>query len=173
MTTIRRVYVIGFMGSGKSTAGKKIAAALGWKFTDLDREIELKEGKSVNDIFSSSGEEYFRDLEEKILSGLNITTDSIISTGGGTPCYRNNMDFMIKTGVVVYLRMSPSQLSSRLEGDSDSRPLIRNLQKTELLQYISAKLADREKYYLRATIITDGFDLDIKALCEMINARAV
>jgi shikimate kinase len=170
MTTIRRVYVIGFMGSGKSTACRKIASALGWQFIDLDREIELKEGKSVNDIFSSSGEAYFRDLEEKTLFNLNTSSHSIISTGGGTPCYRDNMDFMIRTGLVVYIRMTPSQLRSRLEGDSASRPLIKDLKGTELLQYISGKLAEREKYYLRAAIKVDGLDLDIKALCDQIRA---
>jgi shikimate kinase len=168
MTAIRRVYVIGFMGSGKSTASKKLAAALGWQFVDLDREIELKAGKSIREIFTSSGEEYFRALEEKTLLNLKTGSDSIISTGGGTPCYGENMDFMIKTGLVVYLSMTPSQLKSRLEGNAASRPLIKDLQETELLHYISDKLAEREKYYTRATIIVDGFDVDIKALSDLI-----
>jgi shikimate kinase len=170
MTTIRRVYVIGFMGSGKSTASKKLAAALGWQFIDLDREIELKAGKSIKEIFSNSGETYFRELEEKTLLNLKSGSDSIISTGGGTPCYGENMDFMIRTGLVVYLRMTPSQLMSRLEGEAASRPLIKDLKKTDLLQYISDKLAEREKYYLRATIKVDGLNLDIKALCDQIRA---
>jgi shikimate kinase len=171
MTTTRRVYIIGFMGSGKSTTGKRLALALGWKHIDLDKEIELSEGKSIKDIFSSAGEAHFRDLEEKTLLNLKTDTNSVISTGGGTPCFGNNMDFMVRTGVVIYLKMTPSQLKSRLEGKGTSRPLIREVKQTELLQYIADKLSEREKYYLRATLIVNSLDLDIKSLSEQISKR--
>jgi shikimate kinase len=171
MTITRRVYVIGFMGSGKSTVSKKLASFLGWQIIDLDKEIELKEGRSIKDIFSSSGEEHFRKLEAETLFNLKTSADTIISTGGGTPCYGNNMDFMIRTGIVVYLRMTPSQLKRRLEGKAASRPLIRDISKARLLQYITTKLSEREKYYLRASIIVDSLDLDIKALGDLIRTR--
>ncbi len=171
MTAIRRVYVIGFMGSGKSTASKKLSSTLGWQFIDLDKEIELKAGKSIKDIFSSSGEDHFRKLEEETLFNIITSTNTIISTGGGTPCYGSNMDFMIRSGIVVYLRMTPAQLKSRLEGKAASRPLIRDVNKAELLQYISNKLSEREKYYLRASIIVDSMNLDIKALANLISAN--
>jgi shikimate kinase len=171
MTTLRRVYVIGFMGSGKSTASKKLSSILGWQFIDLDKEIELKAGKSIKDIFSSSGEDHFRKLEEETLFNIITSTNTIISTGGGTPCYGSNMDFMIRSGIVVYLRMTPAQLKSRLEGKAASRPLIKDVNKSELLQYISNKLSEREKYYLRASIIVDSMNLDIKALAKLISAN--
>jgi len=171
MATVRRVYVIGFMGSGKSTASRKLASALGWNFMDLDKVIELNAGKSIKDIFSVSGEDHFRKLEEKTLFNLKTSSDTIISTGGGTPCYGSNMDFMIKTGIVVYLRMTPAQLKSRLEGKAASRPLIRDISNAGLLQYITNKLSEREKYYLRASIIVDSMNLNIRALANLIRVN--
>jgi shikimate kinase len=168
MTTGRRVYIIGFMGSGKSTVSKKLAATLDWEFIDLDKEIERNAGKPIRMIFSTSGEDHFRKLEEKTLFNLNINTDTVISTGGGTPCYGSNMDFMNRTGLVIYLKMTPGQLQSRLKGRAASRPLISGKNNTELLQYISDKLLEREKYYLKASIIVDSIDLDINALCNLV-----
>jgi shikimate kinase len=168
MTAGRRIYIIGFMGSGKSTAGKKLAAILGWQFIDLDSEIELKADKAIEDIFSLFGEDHFRELEAETLLNLKTGSDAVISAGGGTPCHGSNMDFMISTGIVVYLKMTPEQLKSRLEESTGGRPLINNLNKTELLKYITDKLSEREKYYLKASIIIDGINLDIKSLSNMI-----
>jgi shikimate kinase len=171
MTAVRRVYIIGFMGSGKSTISKKLAANLGWQFIDLDKEIELKAGKSIRDIFSASGEGFFRKLETETLFNLKTALNTVISTGGGTPCHGSNLEFMNKTGLVVYLKMTPAQLKSRLEGRKASRPLIAEISKNKLLGYISDKLLEREKYYLRASIIVDSIDLDIKYLTDTIKTR--
>jgi shikimate kinase len=171
MTSVRRVYVIGFMGSGKSTASRKLASTLGWKVIDLDKEIELKTGKSIKDIFSSSGEDHFRKLEAETLFNIKTSSDTVISTGGGTPCFGSNMDFMINTGIVIYLRMTPAQLKSRLEGKAASRPLISSISNAKLLQYISDKLSEREKFYLKASIIVDSIDLNINVLSNLIRAR--
>ena len=170
MTAGRRVYIIGFMGSGKSTAGRKLASSLGWKFIDLDKEVERIAGQSVKEIFSTLGEDHFRETEANVLFGLITEDDTVISAGGGTPCRGSNMDFMTATGIVVYLKMTPSQLNSRLEGSSVSRPLLNNLAGDELLEYISHKLAEREEYYLKAQIITDGISLDIKALSKKVES---
>jgi shikimate kinase len=171
MASTGRVYIIGFMGSGKSTAGKELAYALGWYFLDLDEEIESKAGKSIKDIFSEHGEEHFRQMESNILMGLETDKDSVISAGGGTPCFGSNMDFMLKTGLVVYLKMTPAQLKSRLENSLHNRPLINNIGEADLLPYITTKLSEREKHYLRAPIIIDVISLDIKVLAEMIRTR--
>ena len=171
MVTGRRIYIIGFMGSGKSTAGKKLAATLGWQFLDLDTQIERQEGQSIKDIFSSQGEDHFREIESKTLLNLNTSENTVISTGGGTPCYSNNMDYLISTGLVVYLKMTPGQLMSRLERSTRDRPLIKKLNKKELLKFISDKLLEREEYYLKASLIVKGTDLDIKALNDIINER--
>jgi len=168
MAAGKRVYIIGFMGCGKSTAGKKLAATLGWQFIDLDKEIELKAGKAIKDIFSTSGEDFFRALETETLLGLKTNSDTVISTGGGTPCHRRNMDFMISTGLVVYIKMTPGQLKNRLEKSIGGRPLMSKISTAELLKYITDKLSEREEYYLKASIIIDGINLDINALSDIV-----
>lgn len=165
-----RVYIIGFMGSGKSTAGKKLASVMGWQFIDLDKEIELKAGKPIKEIFSSDGEARFRTLESETLKGLSLKQNTVISCGGGTPCNSNNIDFMLLTGTVVYLEMTPGQLKSRLEGSKDSRPLIKDISPDELIDFISTKLSEREEYYRRASIIVKGISLDINLLAKKILA---
>ena len=155
------VFLVGFMGSGKSTAGKKLAASLGWSFIDLDRKIEEKAGKTIPEIFSSEGEAAFRKLETEILRTFKSCTRTIISTGGGTPCHGDNMDFMLETGVTVYLRLSPDQLVERLMGSTEERPLLKNIPDSGLRGFIETRLADRESYYNRANVIVDGINLDI------------
>lgn len=166
----RRVYIIGFMGSGKTTVGKKLAAELGWHFLDLDKQIELQTGRLIKDIFHFSGEDNFRKLEAETLFNLKTAGDIVISTGGGTPCYGTNLEYMKSTGLVIYLKMTPRQLKRRLEGSSGDRPLINHLSKSELLKYISDKLSEREDYYLKASLVVDGINLDIKTVSSIIIA---
>jgi shikimate kinase len=167
-TPVKRVYLIGFMGSGKSTAGKKLAGKLGWDFIDLDAEIEKNEGRPVRRIFSEKGEDYFRELESKTLRNLQTLKDSVISSGGGTPCFLNNLEFMKQTGKVVYLKMKPSQLKKRLEQGIEERPLLKEKSGDELVKYITKILAEREKFYLDADLIVDGMSLDINDLCKKL-----
>lgn len=164
----RKIYIIGFMGSGKTTVGKKLAAGLHCSFIDLDREIEATAGKTISEIFSDSGEEYFRRLESELLQKLDVKRDTIVSVGGGAPCYSTNMDFMNETGIVIYLRMTPAQLKSRLSNESGKRPLLKDIKQKDKLLYISEKLSEREKYYNQALIIIDGKDLNIKALTNRL-----
>ena len=164
MLPVKRVYIIGFMGSGKTIAGKNLASELKWNFVDLDHEIEKCEGKAISDIFTDSGEEYFRQLESKILRELETNRDTVISAGGGTPCFGNNMEFMLSTGSVIYLRLTPLQLRSRLELETHKRPLVKEKSGNELLLYITLKLSEREMYYLKANHVCDSIDLDIKDL---------
>ena len=98
--------MIGFMGSGKSTVGKRLAANLKWSFIDLDERIETETGMKISSIFSEKGELHFRHIESKVLRDLKNEENTIISTGGGTPCFNENMDFMTRTGLTVYLKMS-------------------------------------------------------------------
>jgi shikimate kinase len=158
------VYIIGFMGSGKSTAGKKLAAALGWSFIDLDKRIEEHTGITIPDIFSQFGEDYFRNIEAEMLRSLKDNKNTVVSTGGGTPCYGDNMDYMLKTGLTIYLKLTPPQLQSRLSGSKTVRPLIKDLNSGQLLAFIDEKLAVREKWYTRADITVIGVDLDINSL---------
>jgi len=147
MLSSQKVYIIGFMGSGKTTTGKKLASLLGWSFIDLDKVIEEKTGKTIAELFSYSGEDYFRDVESEALKGLQSEMNSIISTGGGTPCYGDNMAFMLETGLTIYLKLTPAQLKSRLIESKTERPLIKNINSNDLLSFIENKLSFRETYY--------------------------
>lgn len=168
MSDKRRVYLIGFMGSGKSTAGNKLAISLGWSFIDLDKEIEQKTCLTINELFTKFGEDYFRKIETDTLRNLTSPDDAVIATGGGSPCYNDNLDYMIGTGLTVYLKMTPGQLKSRLTGSYGERPLTKDKNEKQLTVYIREKLAEREKYYLRANIIINGKNLNVNYLKTLI-----
>lgn len=173
MTEKRLVYIIGFMGSGKSTAGKKLAALLRWTFIDLDRKIEEKAGKTIPQIFAQDGEEQFRKIESDVLKSVKDETETIVSTGGGTPCHGENMEIMLETGLTVYLKMTPEQLTKRLLESTGERPLIKNIPDDQLFGFIEKKLGVREKWYNRANIIIEGTNLDIDRLSSFIKADYV
>jgi shikimate kinase len=162
------VYIIGFMGSGKSTAGKRLASSLGWSFIDLDRKIEERAGKTIPQIFSLDGEDHFRAVEADVLKSMGSLFETVISTGGGTPCHGDNMEYMLNTGLTVYLKMTPEQLTRRLLNSTGERPLLKNVPDDKLPLFIEEKLAYREKWYSRADIILEGIDLDISILCSRI-----
>ena len=171
MTRNHIVYIIGFMGSGKSTAGRKLASLLAWSYIDLDKRIEEHTSRTIPEIFSQNGEDYFRTIEAQLLRDLKSCTDTIISTGGGTPCHGENMDFMNENGLTVYLKLTPAELNSRLSQSDGERPLIKDLDKGTLLSFIEEKLAVRENCYNRADITLGGIDLDIKMLLSLVKSR--
>jgi len=171
MTSGRKIYIIGFMGSGKSTTGRKLASLLGWSFIDLDRSIEKKSGKKIPLIFAEDGEAYFRKMESELLRDPPPISDSVISTGGGTPCHSGNMDYMLSSGLTVYLKLTPFQLRSRLVHSATERPLIKGLDIESVLTFIENKLAERESWYEQADITIDGFDTDVGSLHKLIKSR--
>ena len=162
------VYLIGFMGCGKTTVGKKLAASLKWKFIDLDTKIEEKTGLTVGELFATRGEEYFREIEAETLRVLTFDSNCVVAAGGGTPCFKENMDFMLSAGYTIYLKLTPSQLAARLRDSAYKRPLIQNMQGKELLEYIETKLAERAKWYEKSHLITDGFDINISLINKQI-----
>lgn len=164
------IYLVGFMGSGKTTAAKKLSALLGWNFVDLDSLIEQRTGKRIPEIFSSDGEELFRRIETKILRELIEKVNIVVSTGGGAPCHDANMDFMLDTGVTVYLKLTPAQLRDRLASSKTERPLIKAIDKNNLQDYIEKKLSERENFYNRALITMEGCELDAGLLLQKIKA---
>jgi shikimate kinase len=166
-----KVYIIGFMGSGKTTTGLKLAGLLGWDFTDLDKSIEEQTGMTIPEIFSSHGEAWFREVESKILRNLQTLNNTVVSTGGGTPCYGDNMDFMLDTGLTIYLKLTPGQLKSRLSGTNGERPLLNDLGENGLLGFIEEKLAIREKWYNRAELNFSGFDTDVRFIYSQVRSR--
>ena len=153
------------MGSGKSTTGRRLAACLKWSFIDLDREIEKNTGRKIKDIFQEMGEHYFRLSESDALQKTKSVSKAVISTGGGAPCFGENMKFMVDNGLTVYLKLTPEQLHERLINSRGERPLLQGIQRNELLKYISAKLTDREKWYSEADIVIDGYNTGFNELC--------
>jgi shikimate kinase len=162
------IYLIGFMGSGKSTAGKKLASLLGWSFVDLDTSFENHSGMSIAEFFAKNGEQHFRLIESELLLSLKNSTKTIISTGGGTPCHSENMDYMLETGLCIYLKLTPGQLKSRLSDSSGKRPLIKDIETDRLEDFIEKKLNYREKWYSLADIIVPGFNLDTDSLLLLL-----
>lgn len=162
------LYIIGFMGSGKTTAGKRLAASLGWSFIDLDKKIQEHTGMKIADIFSEYGEAHFRMVEAEVLKSLVTDSNTVISTGGGTPCYGNNMEYMLESGLTIYLKLTPLQLVSRLSSSSDERPLIRNLSGENLLKFVEERLAERAKWYEKSQLIIDGYNIDISLLNSVV-----
>lgn len=156
------------MGSGKTTVGKKVASALTWNFIDLDREIERITGQLVKDIFSEKGEDGFRRIETDVLQSLIFTDNTIVSCGGGTPCFHSNMEFMLGNGLTVYLKMDAEQLKSRLVNSHHVRPLIKDIPPDELSGYIRNSLEQREKWYNQCEIVINSMNLDIESLKDTI-----
>jgi shikimate kinase len=171
MLNSNKVYIIGFMGSGKTTTGKKLASMLGWAFTDLDRTIEEHTGMTIPQIFSGKGEAYFREIEADMLRKHHHALNMVISTGGGAPVYDDNMDYMLETGLTLYLKLTPGQLKTRLTASGGDRPLIKNLTENELLGYIEETLQFREKWYGRAELIVSGFDTDMRTIYSEVRSR--
>lgn len=150
-----KVFLLGYMASGKTTIGKEIAKKLNFVFIDLDVYIENKEGMSVAQIFNTKGEIYFRKAETIYLKELLVSNESaIISLGGGTPCYGNNMQLLLDSekAVTIYLKASLNELVKRLSIDKQNRPLIAHLATEEaMIEFIGKHLFERSNYYSRAS----------------------
>jgi shikimate kinase len=149
------IFLTGFMGSGKSTLGKKLAELLNYEFIDSDDWIEKKQGKSISTIFLEKSESYFREFEIEFIQHLNLTKPSVISTGGGLPCFNDLMDIIKSKGLVIFLKASSEVILQRLKHEK-SRPLIQNLKENELNTYIKNKLKERGVYYDKAHITIDA-----------------
>ncbi len=161
------IFLVGFMGSGKTTLGKRLAKFLGYAFVDLDKVIETRAGESIPRYFQEHGEDAFRKLERECLQAGLPARNTVVATGGGAPCYFDNMDWMNRNGVTVYLMLSPGALASRLKGSAD-RPLIAGKSGPELVAFIEAKLAERESYYKKAVCWVDALNLTAEKLAEYI-----
>ena len=154
-----RIYLIGFMGSGKSYLGRQLAKHLDYAFIDLDTFIEQLTGRSIHQYFNES-EEAFRKAEAACLRRTGKYVNTIIATGGGAPCYSDNMDWINAHGLSVYLKASNEALYKRLAPQRAQRPLLAGLNDEALLSYIQEKLAEREPVYLRAKHSVPG-DLEM------------
>jgi len=154
-----RIFLIGFMGSGKTHWGKQLATQLKIPYYDLDDVISSKEKKSVSQILAESGEESFRVKERQVLESLIDENETmVLSCGGGTPCFFNNIETMKKYGVVVWLNTHVEVLLMRLKSEKASRPLIKNVPDADMRSYIVRKLNERRIYYEQADVTIDNED---------------
>jgi shikimate kinase len=148
-----KVYLVGMPGSGKTTLGKQLGKLLSIPFVDLDAEIEKSEQKKIADIFASEGEAYFRKIESKLLqTWANSKKDFIMATGGGAPCFHKGMDVINKTGISVFLNVSPNEILERIK-DNNERPLLAGdllTREQKLLELATVRFP----FYQQAHIIT-------------------
>ena len=152
---MRRIILIGYMGSGKTTVGKALSKETGMMFYDLDWYIESRMIKTVAQIFAEKGEEGFRKIEHNMLHEVAEFENVIISCGGGTPCFFDNIDYINQQGEVVYLKATPEVLYRHLLMGKVERPLIKNKTPEELIAYITEQVAKREEFYNKARYTID------------------
>ncbi|MDT7829911.1 shikimate kinase [Pricia sp. S334] len=168
-----KIILLGYMGSGKTTVGKKLARQMGLQFLDLDDYIEEKEKLSVADIFGDKGELYFRKKEHQYLNELLLRKDNfVLSVGGGTPCYGKNMETILKGSEnVFYLKVPIGQLAQRLSQQKSTRPLIRHIPDGELPEFIGKHLFERSEFYNQAhTVIDCGSNEAIDIVADIMNS---
>jgi shikimate kinase len=156
---MRRIILIGYMGSGKTTVGKALSKETGMMFYDLDWYIESRMRKTVSQIFAERGEEGFRQIEYNMLHEVAEFENVIISCGGGTPCFFDNMDYLNQQGDVVYLKATPETLYKHLMMAKVERPLLKDKSPEELIAYITEHLKERSPFYEKAR-----YSLDVNVL---------
>jgi shikimate kinase len=166
-----KVFLIGFMASGKTTLGGELAEIMGFKFLDLDDYIEIKQKKSIKVLFEIEGEEKFRVIENEALREVaSIEENLIVASGGGTSCFYNSIDFMNKEGITVYIKVEVAELVARLIDSKKNRPLLWGKSREELNEYIIRVLEERKKYYEKAKITVEYPNLDIKQLASTLKS---
>jgi len=163
---MNRLFLIGYMGVGKTTLGRALARSRGLEFLDLDHFIEARYQKTIRQLFEEFGENRFRQIESAVLKEVSEFENIVVSTGGGTPCFFDNMDYMNNKGFTVYLRSNPEALMKRLNNGKDKRPLLKDKNEAELLSFIEYNLELRDPVYSRAHIIFDTKDYANKEEAE-------
>ena len=152
---MRRIILVGYMGSGKTTVGRALAKELGLQFYDLDWYIESRRHKTVPQIFAERGEEGFREIERNMLHEVAEFEDIVLSCGGGTPCFFDNMDYMNGQGDVIWLKADAEVLYKHLLMGKTERPLLKGKSPEELITFIKEQLEWREPYYSKARHVLD------------------
>ena len=169
---LNTIFLIGYMGAGKSAIGKSLSKNNGYKFYDLDKYIEEKEGRKISEIFNHNNEVYFRKIENSYLKEISLIKENkIISTGGGTPCFQNNFEIIdnLPNSLSVYLKASVETLMARLKDSIEERPLISSLQDPlQLKEFITKHLFERSFYYEKSKFKVKTDDLDINTIVNLI-----
>lgn len=167
-----RIILVGFPGCGKSSVGKKLASKLGYGFVDLDEAFEEEYHITIPDFFRKYNETAFRSCERKVLVNKLQQDNIVLSSGGGTPCFSDNMQLMKDSGLVVYIKMAPASLFDRLSHAKRVRPLVQNKTPEELRAYIDTTLPLREPVYQQAHLTVKGESINIEEVCEEIRKFA-
>lgn len=164
-----KIFLIGFMGAGKTHWGRLLSEKLGIRFFDLDEQVTEHAGKSIAAIFATEGEEQFRLMEKDVLHIITESHDSfVMACGGGSPCYFNNIEYMNQSGTTVWINTPLDRLFHRLVLEKEKRPLIKQLSDEQLKGYISKKFADRKIYYEQANVTVDEEPVQLEQLIEKI-----
>ena len=170
--SIDTIFLLGYMGAGKTVIGRSLSKKLGFKFYDLDNYIEQIEGKKVSEIFNEKNEVYFRKIENIYLQELSSKKEKkIISTGGGTPCFKNNLKIIQTTSnsMSVYLKANIETLVNRLHHSIDKRPIISHLRnEDELKEFITKHLFERSFYYEKSDVKIKTDDIELKDIVKLI-----
>ncbi|WP_341225998.1 shikimate kinase [uncultured Arcticibacterium sp.] len=168
MTT--NIFMLGMPSSGKSTLGRNLAKELDYDFIDLDRKIEVSEGKKINEIFRLEGEEYFRKKESEQLKKIPVNDKLVIALGGGTPCFFDNMDYIKENGISIFLDVSPDKLEERMRTSRrNNRPMFK-LENENLLETLTNTYNKRIDIYRTASIIIEG-DTDASTILWILEAQ--
>ncbi|MEI7735568.1 MAG: shikimate kinase [Ferruginibacter sp.] len=163
-----QLFIIGFMGSGKTYWGKLWAQQTGMRFYDLDEVIEQQEGTTIAHLFETNGEAWFRKKETAVLHSFAGKDNCIIACGGGTPCFNNNMQWMNANGSTVYLDATTAQIVERLQTETDKRPLVIGLQSAELYNFVEQKLKERNPFYIQAKNILPVAAITADTITELL-----
>ncbi len=155
------------MGAGKTTAGKKLATIMSYNFLDLDHFIETENNLTIADLFEQ-GAQHFRTAEATALRKTKSLTNTVVSVGGGAPCFHSNMDWMNQHGITVYIRLTVGSLFHRLAASKQKRPLIAKKTDVELMEFILTTLKDRLVFYNQSKYVIKGESLDVKELFELL-----
>lgn len=163
-----KIFLIGFMGCGKSKLGKSIAAKLDLPFIDLDDMVELQTQMTIPELFATLGENGFREKEKETLQTAAFANNAIIATGGGAPCFFDNMEWMNNNGITVFIDTPVKVLADRLINARVERPLVKGKSFEELMEFIRSKLQERKPFYSQAKITLTGVDLSPEDLIESL-----
>lgn len=161
--------LVGYMGAGKTSYAKQLSEILNMKYLDTDRLVEKMEGMTIPEIFKAKGEKYFRDAETKIIENLRDEDNAIVATGGGLPCFNDNMKLLNEIGLTIYLQVNVESVVSRLEKSHQKRPLVEGKSHDELIDFVRKNLGEREKYYKLAKITYDANERQASGLLAAIN----
>ena len=163
-----RIFLLGFMGTGKTYWGQLWSQQQHLDFFDLDAAIEKAGGMTIAKMFATHGEQYFREQERSLRRTFGAKDNFILSTGGGTPCFFDNMDWMNENGITIYLQTAPKILKERLIKEKAHRPLIKDLDDTAIMQFIENNINKRNKFYMQSTVILDTEDVTADTFTKII-----